>query len=389
MTSLIVSPLLPSPSIPMRGTRSNEQFRLLSERGHRVRAVVPVPWRPPAGRAAWRDLRRIPLLEQDHGVDIAHPRYLSLGAVGRIPGTARLARSLFRRAVLGEVQQYVRGGGRIVQAYSCALPGALTGDVGPARMVVSMWDDELFDVAPARDDWREAIRDTLRSASHVVYVTPTLRKLGEELAGPHRASVIPLAIDEYPDITAEPAPHFTVVTAARLIRRKRIDAVLEAFAAFRSTVDAARLVILGDGPELAPLIRQAETLNVTGDVSFPGMVSHREVIEALARAHVFALPSERESFGTVYFEAMAQRVPVIGSRGEGIADHVTDGVDGFLVQPGDVAGMVRLFQQLHAAPERARTVADRGYALFARSGVRWPQYVDAYLSLYDELLSDR
>jgi glycosyltransferase involved in cell wall biosynthesis len=103
---------------------------------------------------------------------------------------------------------------------------------------------------------------------------------------------------------------------------------------------------------------------------------------------VFVLPSVRESHGTVYFEAMSMRVPVVGMRGEGIAEYVTDRVDGFLIGPGDMGALVRIMLEMHAHRERRREVAERGYALFDRSGVRWRDYVAAHLALYERVLPD-
>jgi L-malate glycosyltransferase len=51
------------------------------------------------------------------------------------------------------------------------------------------------------------------------------------------------------------------------------------------------------------------------------------------------LPSETESFGLVALEAMACEVPVVASRVGGLPEVVSDGLDGYLVEPRDVEGM--------------------------------------------------
>ena len=106
----------------------------------------------------------------------------------------------------------------------------------------------------------------------------------------------------------------------------------------------------------------------------------------MARAHLFVLPSVRESLGTVYFEAMAMRVPVVGVRGEGISDYVTDGTDGFLVPPDDLKAIVKVMRTMYDQPERRQQIGDRGHALFDRSGMRWHDYVTAHLELFRRLL---
>jgi glycosyltransferase involved in cell wall biosynthesis len=387
MKILIISPSLPSPSFDMRGVRTNEQFRLFVEQGHELRAVVPVSWAPPGvPRASWQRRRQLPCSEVDHGVEMVHPRFLGLGPAKRLPGAAVVQRALYWRALRPEVQRFVRSGGSIVHVHSCGLPGVVVDRVRPAKSVVSMWDHELFDLAPAARGWERAIAASLRRADAVVYISDTLRQAGESIAGPHAAHVIPLAIDEFPDITPAPSPQFTVLTAARLIERKNIALLLDAFSRFREGAPESRLTIVGDGPERPRLEQQAERLGIASAVEFTGRLAQRAVRERMARADVFVLPSVRESLGTVYFEAMSVKVPVVGVRGEAIADYVTDGVDGFIIDPGDGAALVEIMHALHGDQAKRRLVGEGGRAVFERSGTRWPDYVAAHLALFESLV---
>ena len=387
MKVLVVSPLLPSPAIAMRGLHSNEQFRIFRALGHDVRAVVPVAWVPPGvPKASWRRRRDVPRVEEDHGVKIAHPRFLSLRRFGRLSVGHNVQRQLYWWALKQEVESFIASGGRIVHVHSGGLPGVLLDRIKPAKLVVSMWDDELFDVAPARKAFRKALVHTLRTADSVVYISKTLHKVGTELAGPHAGCVIPLGIDEYADLTPEPNAAFTVLTAGRLIPRKKIGLLIEAFASFHAFAPEARLLVVGDGPERRRLENTVQACGVVDAVDFTGNVPHRRVLEHMARAHLFVLPSVRESLGTVYFEAMAMRVPVVGVRGEGISDYITDGIDGFLVPPDDSTAIVKVMRTMYDQPERRQQIGDMGHALFDRSGVRWHDYVTAHLELFARLL---
>jgi len=387
MKILVVSPRFPSPALPMRGLSSNEQFRLLREVGHEVRAVVPQAWAPPGiPLPQWRRRRAVPVVETDHGVEIAHPRYLSLGPIMRMPFSTAFRRRLFWNALQPFVASFAAGGGHIVHAHSSALPGCMVGRTGNAKLVVSMLDDELFDVAPASPAWRRAITDTLRRADAVVYLSPLLMRIGLEAAGPHQACVIPLAIDVYDDLRPHRADTFTVSTAARLIERKKVHVLIEAFVALRREVPGARLVVIGDGPERHRLEELAARLGAAQAVQFTGHLTHREVVTRIAESHVFVLPSIRESLGTVYFEAMSQGVPVVGTVGEGIADFIEDGEDGFLVPPNDPEPLVRVMRALHGAPDLSRRIAEAGRGRFEQSGVRWADSVSAHLELFERLI---
>ncbi len=386
MKILYVSPQLPSPALPMRGLTSNEQFRLLREAGHEVQAVVPVSWVPPAiPLPAWRRRRAVPESETDYGVELLHPRYFSLQRAAALPAAVSLQRHLYWRALSPFVCAFAASGGNIIHAQSSSLPGCMAGRTGNAKLVISMLDNELFDVAPASPAWRDAIVDSLRRADAVVYLSPLLMRLGLAAAGPHNACVIPLAIDVYDDLRPQRAAAFTISTAARLIERKKIHVLLEAFAAFRAVVPSARLVIIGDGEERSRLHRLAGRLGVAGATEFAGALSHRETVTRIGQSHVFALPSIRESLGTVYFEAMSQRVPVIGTVGEGIADFIADGKDGFLVPPDDPAALVQVLSALHRSNELWRQISEAGRARFEKTGVRWSDSVAAHVGLFEQL----
>jgi len=372
----------------MRGVSTNEQFRLMKADGHAVRAVVPLPWVPPLiSRPSWRAQRAVPVVESDDGTEIAHPRYLSLGFAARgSPATVALQRHLFWKALQPSVTSFVAGGGQIVHGHSAGLPGCMAGRTGSAKLVISILDDELFDIAPTSPAQRQTIVDTLRRADAVVYLSPLLMRLGIEAAGPHNAFVIPLAIDVYDDLRPRRPASFTISTAARLIERKKIHVLIEAFSAFHASVPEARLFVIGDGVERSRLEKLAVQLGVDQAVQFTGHLTHRDVVSRIAGSHLFILPSIRESLGTVYFEAMSQGVPIVGTLGEGIADFIVDGEDGFLVRPNDPKPLVHTMHALHKSPELWSRISAAGRASFERIGARWTDSVSAHLALFERLI---
>jgi N-acetyl-alpha-D-glucosaminyl L-malate synthase BshA len=164
---------------------------------------------------------------------------------------------------------------------------------------------------------------------------------------------------------------------------KNAHRVVEVFHAAQSQVPA-RLLMVGEGPDVAPCRDLARELKIADRVAFLG---EQEYIEALLPlADVFLLPSSHESFGLVALEAMSSGVAVIATRVGGMPEVIVDGVSGFLRDPGDVAGMSAIAVELARDPAlRARV----GRAARARAGEGFAQAhaVEQYEAYYRRLLA--
>ena len=119
------------------------------------------------------------------------------------------------------------------------------------------------------------------------------------------------------------------VFAGRLVAVKNLPLAFAALAA----VPDARLVVVGDGPDAQALRAVAPP-----QVSFVGALPREGVLSWLARAEAALLPSDNENYPHVAVEAHACGVPVIATRVGGVPEIVADGVDGLLVERGDVDG---------------------------------------------------
>jgi N-acetyl-alpha-D-glucosaminyl L-malate synthase BshA len=161
-----------------------------------------------------------------------------------------------------------------------------------------------------------------------------------------------------------PAGEMLLIHASNFRRVKRVTAVIEVFARVRRSVNS-RLLMVGDGPDLADAVALARALHLGDSVVFLG--EQDRVAPLLSIADVFLLPSAQESFGLAALEAMACELPVVASRVGGLPEVVEHGVSGFLHAPEDLDGMaastVRLLTDtaLHQAAAAAsrHIAADR------------------------------
>ena len=122
-----------------------------------------------------------------------------------------------------------------------------------------------------------------------------------------------------------------ILFAGRLSPEKGIEELVAA-------THGMNLVVAGDGP-LRHLVPDAL-----------GFVPHEELERLYDRAAVVVLPSYREGLPLCVLEAMAHGRPVVATRVGGIPELVEDGVTGFLVEPGDVAGLRAALERVLADP---------------------------------------
>lgn len=117
---------------------------------------------------------------------------------------------------------------------------------------------------------------------------------------------------------------FRVLSAGKLIHWKGFGLVIRSFATFAETVAEARLIIVGDGPELGRLRALAEALGCLNRIEFAGWAARTEAVHRMREADVFLYLSLREGGGAVVLEAMAAGKPVVCLDMGGPALHVTD-----------------------------------------------------------------
>ncbi len=156
---------------------------------------------------------------------------------------------------------------------------------------------------------------------------------------------------------------------------KRIDAVMQIFARIRREVPS-KLLLVGDGPELATAYRLIRELDLSDSVEAVG--AQEEVQSLLSVADVFLLPSAQESFGLAGLEAMACEVPVVASAVVGLPEVIEHGVTGFLHPPDDLDAMAASAVSLLRDPARHRAMA-----LAARERVADRFCVDRVVPMYE------
>lgn len=127
-----------------------------------------------------------------------------------------------------------------------------------------------------------------------------------------------------------------------------------------------RFIIIGGSPfgddtylrELKALVNQLELQNI---IYFVGELHHKDIPRVLDSLKVLVVPSLiREGFGLVITEAMARKVPVIGSDIGGITEVIKNGKTGLLVKPGSSMELTKALSFILLNPRKAKKMGEAG-----------------------------
>jgi glycosyltransferase involved in cell wall biosynthesis len=125
--------------------------------------------------------------------------------------------------------------------------------------------------------------------------------------------------------------------------------------------------------------------DLDGRVVVHGPLDRNEVARMYRAAQVFVLASRREPYGTVYGEAMAAGLPVVGWSAGNLPNLADDGREGLIVAPGDIAALAAALERLASDDALRRTMAE---AALVRSQKlpTWDQTASRFFALLRELV---
>jgi glycosyltransferase involved in cell wall biosynthesis len=122
------------------------------------------------------------------------------------------------------------------------------------------------------------------------------------------------------------------------------------------------LHIIGDGPDRQKLENEALLLGLNGRVKFYGHL--KEFGNIIGESEIFVLPSLYEGFPNALIEAMSVPLPCISSDCvAGPADIINNGMNGILVEPGNVEALALAINQLIEHPELRQRLAQEAFKI--------------------------
>nr|WP_325241231.1 glycosyltransferase [uncultured Oscillibacter sp.] len=358
----------------------HQQARAYASLGHNVRVLVYTAF---GRRICTGERMLVPLKKRTvDSVELIFMGYFSLSNFGENtfnPLSASLSLKIFYSAVAETFRPNVIHAHTLGPA-CCALGSYLKKKTGAPLVVTTHGSDVSIPVEQGRTRLLKPLCD---HADAVVAVSSALAEKVRSCGTKTPVNVIlnGFQISGVPS-TASPRG-CSLLQAGHLQEQKRVHVTIRAFARLYKLRRDAALTIIGQGPDRASLEKLCRESGVSGAVRFTGQLPNQEVLREMSHTQFFIMPSVREGFGIVYLEAMACGCVTVGTEGEGIADLIVSGENGFLVPPDDPEAIVRVIEWCLEHPAEAGAIAERG----RRDALEltWEKNAKQYLKLFKEL----
>ncbi|SCG86015.1 glycosyltransferase family 4 protein [Methanobacterium congolense] len=183
---------------------------------------------------------------------------------------------------------------------------------------------------------------------------------------------------------------FQILSVGYLIERKGFEYLIKAMQNVLKKYANVKLKIVGSGPLEGDLKSLINDLNLDKNVEILKNVSDEELLNLYNSSDLFILPSivdsqgNTEGLGVVLLEAMACKVPVIGSNIGGIPDIIQDGETGLLVPEKNISKLSKAVINLVENENFRNKLANGGYNL-VEDKFNWRKIAQSYISIYTQI----
>ena len=157
-----------------------------------------------------------------------------------------------------------------------------------------------------------------------------------------------------------------ILGVGRLVEKKGFDVLIRACALLRDQGRSFTCEIIGKGDQQEKLENLIQHFQLEKHIRLSGPRAQDDVLRAYHQSAVFALPcvigsdNNQDGLPTVLLEAMATGMPVVSTTLTGNPEIIDDGVNGFLTEPGDAAGLAQALARLLDSPELQQRMGEAG-----------------------------
>jgi len=233
--------------------------------------------------------------------------------------------------------------------------------------VLSVHGGDLFDPSKTLSPHRHGVLRALvsrlltRADAVVAQSRDTFGRVKSLYGVDRQVDLIPLGI-ERPSAAKQatrsefglPEDAFVMTTVGRIVRRKAVVQLIDMLAALDRP--DARLLVLGDGPDMPAVMARARELGVAARVQHLRQMPDAEKYRILKISDVFVSTSQHEGFGLAFLEAMAFGLPVVCYDCGGQTDFLDSPATGFVIRLNELGEFTNAVRQLHDSPQARASI---------------------------------
>ena len=357
----------------------HNQARAYVALGHRVRVLIPNE-NEKKGRDG-KIIGKSLVISKADGVELYDLRYLTFSRYGEKQFNSRSAIAsvkLHWNCLLGDFHPDVIHAHTL--GFDSEVGAWLKKKLGCPLVVTTHGSDTMLPYLAGSQKW---LRNTSDKADVVASVSSRLKKILLECGTKSEVQVILNGFVPNACQRAEQREPYSLIQVGNLVESKKVDITIRAVAQLRVRYPQISLTIIGQGPQREALEQLCRELGVSDGVYFTGGMPNDRVQACMAQSQIFVMPSVREGFGIVYLEAMVAGCVAIGTEGEGIADLIQSGENGYLVPPDDVEAVAQTVARCFDNPDEAERIARSGKT--DAQGLTWEENAKKYLELFEVL----
>ena len=150
----------------------------------------------------------------------------------------------------------------------------------------------------------------------------------------------------------------------------------------------AKLLIIGDGPELSKLKTLTSKLNLNDKIKFLGSLNHETTLSYIKSADIFVLPSLYEGMSHLMLEAMMYKTIVVGSNIPGNVNLIKDKENGFIYNSDNQQQLIETLLYIYLNKQKIKKLEDAAYKN-VKSIYNWDNHIKKLQQYFSEISSYR
>lgn len=180
-----------------------------------------------------------------------------------------------------------------------------------------------------------------------------------------------------------------VLFVGQLLKEKGVDSLLKSIYCLEGEIrERTKFIFIGEGPEKDCMIRLAREKGILNSVKFTGYIGKDYLSNWYSAADIFVLPSLGEGRPMVINEAMASECAIIATHVKGISEQITDGRNGFLIEPGNYKSLASKMSYLLENEDVATSMGRNGRKEILEKDLTWSGYAKRVDQIYDQILHE-